>query len=131
MLFQVVGAYLGFPSAHAYMYYIMGLLTACKWLGLALLLLGTGVLYRVLVRGDDTCTVDGADPSCGSVLAEPTARDDHVRLEVLGRLTERVDSVDSSEVFFSVKTAGHYHASRLSILLLTWLQAVLPHQVVD
>lgn len=84
----------------------------------------------VLVWGS-TCT---AGLSCDGVHIDvhtDSARDDGGRREntIRGRTPERVDHVDSSDVFFSVKTAGHYHEPRLSLLLLTWLQAVSPHQV--
>ena len=41
----------------------------------------------------------------------------------------RISVANTSGIHFSVKTAAKYHEERLSLLLLTWLQTVEPHQV--
>jgi fringe protein len=48
---------------------------------------------------------------------------------LFGRVPHRISVADTSGIHISVKTAAKYHEERLSLLLLTWLQTVEPHQV--
>ena len=48
---------------------------------------------------------------------------------ILGKVPQRIVVPNSSDVYISVKTAGLYHESRLSLLLLTWMQTVNHKQV--
>ena len=47
---------------------------------------------------------------------------------ISGKTPERLSVADTSGVHLSIKTAGKYHEPRLALIMLTWLQTVLPEQ---
>ena len=47
---------------------------------------------------------------------------------ILGKTPQRISVADTSGVHLSIKTAGKYHEPRLALVMLTWLQTVLPEQ---
>lgn len=49
---------------------------------------------------------------------------------LLGRIPERIEVLNSTRVFVSVKTTTSLHESRLPILMLTWMQTIHANQVV-
>lgn len=49
---------------------------------------------------------------------------------IMGRIPHHITVADTSAIHISVKTAVKYHEERLSHLLLTWLQTLLPQQVI-
>ena len=79
------------------------------------------------VGGDVTCPADQV--TCGGDGEIENSEGGGARY-VLGLRPQRLTAVPgAAEVHISVKTAAKYHAERLSILLLTWLQTVEPYQV--
>lgn len=55
---------------------------------------------------------------------------EHGAMELLwGRVPHKLSVINTSGVHVSVKTAAKYHEERLSLLMLTWLQILEPHQV--
>ena len=82
----------------------------------------------VCSTNEDTC--DSPPPPFTSSLNGYPAELPLGSSTILGRIPERVSVISStSDVFVSVKTTTSYHASRLSLLLLTWLQTLQSNQV--
>ena len=89
------------------------------------------VLLPILLALQQSHTIgDG-----GTCSADPFTCSEHGWTEVggartiLGLQPQRLVVGETSEIFISVKTAAKYHEQRLSLLLLTWLQTLQPHQV--
>eukprot|EP00731_Ephydatia_muelleri_P031356 Em0022g870a len=93
----------------------------------------------VLVSGinqeeiQDHCLLDSSDnesPSGQSCKTEDRAASGVSLIQQLhGKYPEKRTVPRSSNVYISVKSTSAYHKSRLSLLLLTWLQTVEPEQV--
>ena len=60
-----------------------------------------------------------------TAISEP---EDSTMLRILGRTAERRLFPSSSNIFMSIKSSG-VTSTRLSVLLLTWMQTVFPKQV--
>ena len=48
---------------------------------------------------------------------------------LLGKRPERCTTPGTDDIYISIKTTRRYHKTRLSMLILTWLQTVKPEQV--
>ena len=82
-----------------------------------------------LTRSDemtDTCSSEQM-ATCETQSSSGFLEQDAIKL--WGRVPHRLSVMNTSGIHVSVKTAAKYHEERLSLLMLTWLQILDPHQV--
>lgn len=87
--------------------------------------------YQQQCSRNETCFADVS--TCGfKYIVRPDIERNSSAVEVLlGRVPHKITVADTSGIHLSVKTAAKYHEERLALLLLTWLQTVQPHQVLQ
>lgn len=98
---------------------------------LACTLIGTWL--ESALGSDKTCPLEDSDASISCNNNAPSSSIWSLPDEklILGRLPHRMSVADTTGVHISLKTAEMFHEDRLALGMLTWLQAIEPHQVIN